>query len=111
MLDTIKPTSFKYGWEFVDPSRIVCSAMSFSLKSLLARIRTGLYLLWKLQKKKARKFGSRYKSEDHAQKARKALWATVHSVNGMSTQAEKQPVVEKVVSRKFAILICFKFLP
>jgi hypothetical protein len=98
MLDTVKPKAFKHGWEFVDPSRIVCFSNVVQFKKPVGPYTHGLVLTIDTAEEKSQEIWLRYKSEDHAQKARKALWATVHSVNGMSSQAEKPPVAEKAVS-------------
>lgn len=98
MLDAVKPKAFKHGWEFIDPSHIVCFSNVVQFKKPVGPYTHGLVLTMDTAEEKSQEIWLRYKSEDHAQKARKALWATVHSANGMSSQAEKPPVAEQAVS-------------
>jgi hypothetical protein len=98
MLDTIKTNAFKHGLEFVDPSRIVSFSNVVQFKKPLGAYTHGFVVLLDTVEEKFREVWFRYKSEDHAQKGRKALWAAVHGVNGMSAPRDKTPSAEQPVS-------------
>jgi hypothetical protein len=98
MLDTVKPIAFKNGTEFVDPARIVSFGNVVEFKKAVGPYTHGFVVTLETAEEKSREIWLRYKSEDHAQKARKAMWGTVHGINGMSAPTEKPPVAEQTVS-------------
>jgi hypothetical protein len=86
MLDTIKPKSFKHRYyEFIDPKGIVSFSKVVQFKQPIEQYTHGFVVTVDTADEQSREIWFRYKSEDHAQKGRKALWATVHGANGMST--------------------------
>jgi hypothetical protein len=98
MLDAIKPASFKHGIEFLDPARVVSFSNVVQFKKPIGLYTHGFVVAVETAEEKSQEVWFRYKSEDHAQKGRKALWATVHSVNGMVKAPEQAPVAAKPAS-------------
>jgi hypothetical protein len=100
MLDDLKPHAFKHGFEYVNPARIVSFSNVVQFKKPIGEYTHGIVITFDTAQEKSQELWIRYKSEDHAQKGRKALWAAVHAVNGMSKTVEKprmeQPVCEAV---------------
>lgn len=87
MLEAVKPESFKHGYnEFVDPKGIVSFSKVMQFKQPIDQYTHGFVVTIETADEKSREVWMRYKSEDHAQKGRKALWAAVHGANGMSTK-------------------------
>ncbi|MBN1127710.1 MAG: hypothetical protein JXA71_01910 [Chitinispirillaceae bacterium] len=85
MLDSLKPKAFKHRYdEFVDPRGIVSFSNVVQFKQPIEQYTHGFVVTMETAAEKNREIWFRYKSEDHAQKGRKALWATVHGANGMS---------------------------
>ena len=97
MLDELKPSAFKHGVEFVDSSRIVSFSKVVQFKKPIGDFTHGFVITVDTAQEKSQEIWFRYKSEDHAQKGRKALWASIHAANGMHKPAEK-PRVEQPVS-------------
>jgi hypothetical protein len=95
MLDTIKPAAFKHGLEFLDPARVVSFGNVVQFKKPVGLYTHGFVVAVETAEEKSQEVWFRYKSEDHAQKGRKALWATVHSVCGMSKAPGNAPATEK----------------
>jgi hypothetical protein len=98
MLDEIKPHAFRYGIEFLDPSRVVSFSKVVQFKKPMEEYTHGFVITIETAQEKSRELWFRYKSEDHAQKGRKALWASIHAVNGMSKPPEQPKVEVKPVS-------------
>ena len=95
MLDTLKPGAFKHGYAFLDPSQVVSFGSVVQFKKPVEEYTHGFAISIETAQAKSQEIWLRYKSEDHAQKGRKALWATVHSVNGMSKSAAEKTAVEQ----------------
>jgi hypothetical protein len=92
MLETLKPKAFKHGFdEFVDPRGIVSFSNVVQFKQPIEQYTHGFVVTVETAAEKNREIWFRYTSEDHAQKGRKALWAAVHGVNGMSNTAKGAP--------------------
>jgi hypothetical protein len=89
MLDTLKPKAFRHGNEFLDPSRVVSFSNVVAFKNPVESCTHGFVVSVETCEEKNRELWLRYKSEDHARKGRKALWACVHSANGMSNSDAK----------------------
>jgi hypothetical protein len=88
MLEVVNPKSFKHGYnEFVDPKGIVSFSKVVQFKQPIDQYTHGFVVTIDTADEKSREVWMRYKSEDHAQKGRKALWAAVHGANGMSAKA------------------------
>lgn len=99
MLDAARPNAFKHGFEYLDPSRVISFSSVFQFKKPQGVYTHGFVVTLETASEKSQEVWFRYKSEDHAQKARKALWAVLHSVNGQSSApAEKAAVAEQTVS-------------
>jgi hypothetical protein len=99
MLDAARPNAFKHGFEYLDPSRVISFSSVFQFKKPQGVYTHGFVVTLETANEKSQEVWFRYKSEDHAQKARKALWAVLHSVNGQSSApAEKAAVAEQTVS-------------
>jgi len=98
MLDTLKPNAFKRGNVFIDPSRIVSFSSTLQFKKPVGEYTHGVVVSIQCSDEKNREVWLRYKSEDHAEKGRKALWAVVHSVNGMSKASAAKPVETTVTA-------------
>jgi hypothetical protein len=90
MLDTLKPASFKHGYEFIDPARVVSFGNVVQFKKPIDQYTHGFVISVETTQEKSQEIWLRYKSEDHARKGRKALWAAVHGANGLT-----KPTVEK----------------
>jgi hypothetical protein len=91
MLDEIKPNGFKHGWEFVDPSRIIAFSDVIQFKKPLGEFTHGFIIMIETADVKSQEIWLRYKSEEHAQKARKALWAALHNrINGSNIKKHNE---------------------
>ena len=99
MLDELKPNAFRYGIEYLDPSHVVSFSKVVQFKKPVGEFTHGFKITVDAAQENSREVWFRYKSEDHAQKGRKALWASVHAANGMHKPAE-QPKVAQPVSDK-----------
>ena len=93
MLDILKPASFKHGYEFIDPAHVVSFTSVVQFKKPVDQYTHGFVISVETAQAKSQEIWLRYKSEGNAQKGRKALWATVHSVHGLS-----RPAVEKAAA-------------
>jgi hypothetical protein len=89
MLDTLRPKAFKHGYEFIDTSRIVSFSNVVQFKKPVEEYTHGFVVTVLTADEKDREIWLRYKSEDHACKGRKAIWAALHSVNGLSNTDAK----------------------
>jgi hypothetical protein len=98
MLDAIRPNAFKHGFEYLDPSRVVSFSSVLQFKKPLGAYTHGFVVTLETVDEKSREVWFRYKSEDHAQKGRKALWASLHNAHGMPAATEKAPVAEQAAS-------------
>jgi hypothetical protein len=83
MLDELKPVAFKHAGEFIDPAHIVSFGGVFQFKKAQGEYTHGFQITIATVQEKNQEIWLRYKSDDHAQKGRKALWAAVHNANGM----------------------------
>jgi hypothetical protein len=93
MLDAARPNAFKHGFEYLDPSRVVSFSSVLQFKKPLGAYTHGFVVRMETVDEKSQEVWFRYKTEDHAQKGRKALWATLHHVNGSSAPADKEPAL------------------
>ncbi len=99
MLDAVRSNAFKHGFEYLDPSRVISFSSVFQFKKPQGVYTHGFVVTLETANEKSQEVWFRYKSEDNAQKARKALWATLHNVNGQhAAPAEKAPAAEQAVS-------------
>jgi|WetSurMetagenome_2_1015567.scaffolds.fasta_scaffold00378_12 hypothetical protein len=99
MLDATKPKAFKHGFEFLDPSRVISFGSVFQFKKPQGVYTHGFVVTVETVNEKSQDVWFRYKSEDHAKKGRKALWATLHTLNGRTpAPAEKNTAAEPAVS-------------
>jgi hypothetical protein len=94
MLDTLKPKAFKHWYEFIDPMRIVSFGKVVQFKKPVEECTHGFVITVESAQEKSQEIWLRYKSEDHATKGRKALWASVHNAHGMSRPPEKTEVAQ-----------------
>jgi hypothetical protein len=91
MLSSLKPAAFKHGYVFIDPAQVVSFGSVVQFKKPVEEYTHGFVISVETAEAKSQEVWLRYRSEDHAQKGRKALWASVHSANGMSKSAAAQP--------------------
>jgi hypothetical protein len=98
MLDAVKTTAFRHGNEFVDPKNVVSFGNVLQFKKPQDDLTHAFVITLQTADEKNRELWMRYKSEDHARKGRRALWAVVHAVNGLSKPKDdaddKSPVKE-----------------
>jgi hypothetical protein len=90
MLDATKPNAFKHGFDFLDPTRVVSFSSVLQFKKPLGQYTHGFVVRMETVDEKSREVWLRYRSEDHAQKGRKALWASLHNVNGVQSKSEEK---------------------
>jgi hypothetical protein len=88
MLDALKPNAFKHGYDFLDPLHIVSFGSVVQFKKAQGEYTHGFAVMTDTVQEKSQEVWFRYKSEDHAQKGRKALWAVIYSANGLSKTRE-----------------------
>ena len=102
MLEVIKPRAFRYGNTFIDPSSVVALSNVIQFKKALGEFTHGFVVRVLTIDEKNQEVWVRYRSEDHARKGRKAMWAAMQAANGLSNttkQAEEtQPVVQEVAA-------------
>lgn len=100
MLDAARPNAFKHGFEYLDPLAVVAFSGVLQFKKPVGPYTHGFVVRMDTVDEKSREVWLRYKSDDHAQKGRKALWASLHNVNGVrsSAAADKTPVTAQAAS-------------
>ncbi|MBN2035718.1 MAG: hypothetical protein JW768_03160 [Chitinispirillaceae bacterium] len=91
MLDAIKPTAFKRGIDFIDPKGIVKFGRVVQFKQPVGQYTHGFVITLETAQEQNQEVWVRYKSEDHATKGWKALWASIYSANGMSGTSAAAP--------------------
>jgi hypothetical protein len=102
MLEGLKPDLFKNGSDILDPLHIVSFGSVVQFKKAQGEYTHGLAITVDTIQEKSQEVWFRYKSDDHAQKGRKALWAIIHSANGMSKTAESTaPVATETAKMPF----------
>ena len=94
MLDALKPKAFKHGYDFIDPLHVVCFGNVVQFKKPMEEYTHGFVITVDTVQEKSQEIWLRYKSEDHAQKGRKALWATIHNALGISKTEEPAVAVQ-----------------
>jgi hypothetical protein len=97
MLESTKPAHFRAGHEFFDASHIVSFNNVVQFKKPLGDYTHGYVVSVLTHDDKNREIWLKFRSEDYAQKSRKAMWATLHNING-SKLSEIKPVAEKAVA-------------
>jgi hypothetical protein len=93
MLERAKPGSFRAGYEYLDPSGIVSFNNVVQFKKPVDDCTHGYMVSILTHDEKNREVWLKFKTEDHAVKSRKAMWATLHSFNGV--EQESRPVEQK----------------
>jgi len=88
MLDSLKPDAFKHGSEFLDPLHVVSFGSVVQFKKAQGEYTHGFAITVDTIQEKNQEVWFTYKSDDHAQKGRKALWAIIYSANGISRTTE-----------------------
>jgi len=84
MLDELKPNAYKNAGEFIDAQHIVSFGSVVQFKKAQGEYTHGFPVTIDTVQEKSQELWLRYKSEDHAQKGRKAMWAVIYGANGMS---------------------------
>ena len=99
MLESLKPAAFKHGYEFLDPAEVVSFGSVVQFKKPVQEEYThGFVVSIETLQAKSQELWLRYKSEDHAQKGRKALWASVHGALGLSKPAAAKTAAPQPVT-------------
>lgn len=93
MLDSLKPNAYKHGAEFIDPLHIVSFGSVVQFKKAQGEYTHGFAIIVDTVQEKSQELWLRYKSDDYTQKARKALWAVIHTALGMAKTAESSAAV------------------
>ncbi len=91
MLEAAGKTAFMHGNEFVDAKKVVSFGNVLQFKTPQDGMTHAFVITVQTADEKNREVWMRYKSEDHARKARKALWAVVHAANGLSNPKQQEP--------------------
>ncbi|MBD3315221.1 MAG: hypothetical protein GF344_05495 [Chitinivibrionales bacterium] len=91
MLREAKPALFSSGYELVDPSRVISFGNVFAFKKPTADGNSHAFVVTiDTSDERHRKVWLRYKSEESAKKARRAMFAAVHAgIHGSSTDSAK----------------------
>ncbi|MBD3391435.1 MAG: hypothetical protein GF418_05250 [Chitinivibrionales bacterium] len=99
MLDTLRPNAFKHGNEYVDPKSVVSFSYVRQFKKPVEECTHGFVVTMLTSDEKNRDVWIRYRSEEHARKGRKVMWAALHSANGLTASARQdddgQPVAQE----------------
>jgi hypothetical protein len=101
MLETLKPNAFRHGNEYVDPQKVVSFGNVLQFKKPQDDLTHAFVITLQTADEKNREVWMRFKSEDHARKGRRALWAIVHAVNGLSKpkdDPDEKSVVKEVAA-------------
>jgi hypothetical protein len=91
MLDVVKPMAFKRGIDFIDPKSIVKFGRVVQFKQPVGQYTHGFVVTLETTQEQNQEVWVRYKSEDHATKGWKALWASIYNANGMSSRNSAAP--------------------
>ncbi|NLW33450.1 MAG: hypothetical protein GXY77_18540 [Fibrobacter sp.] len=88
MMESLKVNIFKTGAEWIDINRIVSFGRVIKLKNTENGQTHAFLVNIDTTDEKHNQIWLTYKSEDHAEKARKALYAAIHSVNKVQPKSE-----------------------
>lgn len=89
LMEMVKPNLFKSGYEALDPRSVVSFGRVFKLKTLQGDHTHAFVITMTTNSEQDTEVWLTYKSEDHAEKARKALYAAIHTVNNMTMEKPK----------------------
>ena len=78
-MDSVKPNLFKSGYEALDPRSVITFGRAFQLKTPQGDHTHAFVVTVATVDEKSSEVWLTYKSEDHAEKARKALYAAIHN--------------------------------
>jgi hypothetical protein len=90
MIETVKPHVFKSGFQCIDVAKVVSFGKVFPLKNSQNGMTHGFVVSVETATDENRKLWMTYSSEDHAEKARKALYAQILSANGVTRSNGEQ---------------------
>ena len=98
MLETLKPNGYTRGNEYLDPTRVVSFSNVMQFKKPIEECTHGCVVSVETADERNREVWMRFKSEDHARKSRKALWAILHAVNGLQKAKDNADEGEPVTA-------------
>ena len=93
MLDELKPDAFKHGYDFIDPLHIISFGNVVQFKKAQGEYTHGFAIMVDTVQEKSQELWIRYKSDDYAQKGRKAMWAIIHNALGFGMSKTAEPAV------------------
>ena len=96
-IDQCKKTLFKHGLEVIDPKKVVAFSSVFALKTPQGEKTHAFTVIVETSDDKSAKVWLTYKSQDFAEKGRKALYAVVHAAyDSVRPNSEKSPQEQPV---------------
>jgi hypothetical protein len=94
MLEEAKPSMYKHGFELLDPAAVVSFGNVITLKTPQGEYTHAVCVTLDTAEEKYNKVWLRYKSEENAQKGRRALYAVLHSLKSQGSIEVKAEAAE-----------------